>query len=249
MLFRKSPKQPDHVFSHWFVPMEGVHFSTVEFYDWVEAQLASRQVPRLKSKRVEYHEGGRLSDKRLYLRLARERFSFEVCAVPFGTGFFFSLRFVEIPRGGWLMLLLWLLAAGVALALVAGFLYFLTFEATGTFWLVLGAVDAAAIVGLTVRGMRQRAVAKAAGVAVAPGWTMPDFDSILLRLPVIGEFYEWLRKDTFYRHDTRLMYQFVVCEVVRRRVEELIAARGVQLVRAYNYNPLLTDFYKRERLK
>jgi hypothetical protein len=78
---------------------------------------------------------------------------------------------------------------------------------------------------------------------------MPDFDSLVLGLPVIGEWYEWFRKDTYYRHDTRLMYQVVVCEVMRRRVEELTAAQGVKLIRAYNYNPLLRDFYKVEPLK
>ncbi len=81
-------------------------------------ELAARRLQQLKTSRVEYHEGEVLSDKRIYLRLARERYSFDVCAAPFGEGYFFSLRFVQVPRGGWFkifaaLFIAWLLLFGI----------------------------------------------------------------------------------------------------------------------------------------
>jgi hypothetical protein len=52
----------------------------------VETALEERQVPDLKYARVEWPEGGMLSDRREYLRITRERL--DVCGAPFGTGFF-----------------------------------------------------------------------------------------------------------------------------------------------------------------
>ena len=38
-----------------------------------------------------------LSDKRIYLRLFRERLALYTCAAPFGTGYFFSFRAIYVP--------------------------------------------------------------------------------------------------------------------------------------------------------
>lgn len=48
---------------------------------------------------MEFSEGGLLSVKRDYLRLMRERLVFDICAAAFGTGYFFSFRFIEFPPG------------------------------------------------------------------------------------------------------------------------------------------------------
>jgi hypothetical protein len=83
MMPRKEPKPPDSVLSHWYAFIDGVHFSAKDFYESIEDELAARKIPRLKSTRPEFFEGTVLSDKRIYLRLARERGVFEPRAAPF----------------------------------------------------------------------------------------------------------------------------------------------------------------------
>ena len=242
-----TPGEADR--AQFFVPLNGHHFSALEFYDQVEADLRARRLPRLRRRRVAFHEGSRLSDRRLYLRLARERFSFELCAAPFGTGYFFSLRYVEVPRGGWIALIFLLLLVGAVV--FGGFLLanYLLYHATGWVWLALGLADVAAIVGLLFHHARQDAENPPDPLDQDdPVQEMPDFDSIMLGLPVIGEWYERVRKETYYRCDTRLMYRTIVSEIVHRRVNELVATNGVQLMRPPFDHDVMQDFFQRDKL-
>src|ERR1051325_2972869 len=93
--FFKSKKAD--VLSHWYSLIPRFNASTHEFYQAIEAELKERKVPGLEISRVEFSEGGLLSDKREYLRMTRERLVFDICAAPFGTAYFFSCRFAEIP--------------------------------------------------------------------------------------------------------------------------------------------------------
>ena len=67
---------------------------------------------------------------------------------------------------------------------------------------------------------------------------------MLLDLPVIGGWYERIRKDTYYRHDTRMMYLTVVKSIVEMKIEEVTAAKGIKLIRRHEYNPILGELYK-----
>lgn len=91
----KSKK--DEVLNHWIAFVEQFSISPQEFYEMVEKELATRKIPGLSISRVEYREGGLLSDQRIYLRLLRERLAFDSCVAPFGAGFFFSCRTVYSP--------------------------------------------------------------------------------------------------------------------------------------------------------
>lgn len=92
-----SPKK--EVLKHWYAPVDNFQFVTADFYRMIEKQLTDRKVPGLDISRVELGEGGLLSGKREYLRLRRERLVFDICAAPFGSSYFFSFRFVELPLG------------------------------------------------------------------------------------------------------------------------------------------------------
>src|SRR5581483_7021926 len=81
---------PATVVAHWNTLIEGLQTSALEFYSSVEQLVGRREVPEAKTSRVDWSEGGLHSAKREYLRLTRGRFSFDVCAAPFGTGFFVS---------------------------------------------------------------------------------------------------------------------------------------------------------------
>ena len=83
-----KPKKAD-VLSHWYIPVPNFNASTVEFYTAVEKELNEQKVPGLEISRVDFSEGGLLSDKRTYLRMTRERLVFDICAAPFGTNYFY----------------------------------------------------------------------------------------------------------------------------------------------------------------
>lgn len=249
MLPFTRPQPAEAAKPQFFVPLDGQHFSALEFYDQVEADLKARRVPRLRSQRVAFHEGSRLSDKRIYLRLARERFSFEVCAAPFGTGYFFSLRYIVIPRGGWIALLLLLTAVNLALGLLFLLVNHLLFHASGWLWIGLGIVNVAALAIVIVRNAQQDAANPPDPEdRDDPVQEMPDFDAILLSLPVIGDWWERVRRETYYRYDTRLMFQTIVSEIVEHRVNELVAAKGVKLLRPSFDEASMRDFFRRGKL-
>jgi hypothetical protein len=72
---------------HYF---DKLQFSGQEFYALLENIIKERQMPDTKTSRVEYHQKHIFSNKREYLRIQRKDDIFDVCAAPFGTGFFVS---------------------------------------------------------------------------------------------------------------------------------------------------------------
>lgn len=236
MLTSKRPSE--NVLSHWYVLMDNFQHSTTEFYDEVEKELAARQAPGLKISRVDFYEGSALSDKRTYLRLARERYAFDVCAAPFGREYFFSLRFVEKPRPGWIALL-------VIMALM--FTLYQVFLRIGGVILIIAAVvafGAFIIKSIQTTSPTTGKDGSAGQKNSTESVDILDFDSFLLNFPILGEWYERLRKETYHRLDTRMVYHTLITEIVKKKVEEVTAAKGVKLVRSYEYSPILGDLYK-----
>jgi len=243
---RLSPAVPSSIISHWYAAVDGVQFSANDFYESILDDLATQKLPKLSSSQIEYHEGGALSDKRVYLRLARERFAFDICAAPFGTGYFFSIRFVEKPRS-WLRLFV-----SLVLALIlwnVGWRAYYTAQAN--FWWVIGLIALGAGGYWVIKRQRDNTnlSSKPTDTATSLPVEMPDFDSFFLNTAVIGDLYERTRKNTYYRYDTRLLYHTVVFELVKKKVDEFTADHGVKLLRTYDYNPILGELYKPAKLK
>ncbi|HEV2175104.1 MAG TPA: hypothetical protein VGR71_16140, partial [Nitrospira sp.] len=90
------PKQVEAI-AHWHQLLENFHTSSLEFYSSLESAIKARSVPELHSARIEHKEGGLASAKREYLRLHRGKHAFDICAAPFGTGFFVSWWLTEPP--------------------------------------------------------------------------------------------------------------------------------------------------------
>src|SRR5579871_3130501 len=90
------PKQAN-VISHWYQLIENFQTSSLEFYKSVETAIERRAVPENQSARVEHKESGLASAKREYLRMHRGKHAFDICAAPFGTGFFVSWWLTEPP--------------------------------------------------------------------------------------------------------------------------------------------------------
>src|ERR1039458_761202 len=87
----------DEVLDHWISFADGLTLPPQEFYAAVEKAMTCHKIPSMKVSQVEHAEGGLLSDKRLYLRMLRERLAFDTCAAPFGNTYFFSCRPVHSP--------------------------------------------------------------------------------------------------------------------------------------------------------
>ena len=227
-LFEKSKAD---IIDHWYALIPGFNSSTKDFYEAVEKELKERQVPGLEIFHVDFAEGGIMSNKREYLRMTRERLVFDVCAAPFGTAYFFSCRFAEIPT----VVKLWeflLFLCGLCFAAFWGLVIFSRIFGALGFMLYPFLLLASLVAGIYV--MRN---------AVAMG--LKDLDASLIKTPVIGPIYEaWFRKETYYRHDTRLMYYETVNAVVKAKVEETTGAKGIKLIRYMENCPLLSELYK-----
>ena len=227
-LFEKSKAD---VIDHWYALIPGFNSSTKEFYEAVEKELKDRQVPGLEIFHVDFAGGGIMSNKREYLRMTRERLVFDICAAPFGTAYFFSCRFAEIPAVVklWEILLFLIGLCGAAfLGLVISSKIF------GALGFMLYPFLLLALLVTAIYTMRN---------AVAMG--LKDLDASLIKTPVIGPIYEaWFRKETYYRQDTRLMYCETVNAVVKAKVEETTGAKGIKLIRYMENCPMLSELYK-----
>jgi hypothetical protein len=213
-----------NVIDHWYALVPGFNSSAKEFYDGIEKELKTREVPGLEMFRVDFAEGGVLSQKREYLRMTRERLVFDICAAPFGTAYFFSCRFAQIPAA----IKLWQLVV----VLIGSFMTVApAFKFLG---LILGAIVLLAAFALLIYTLRN---------AVSMG--LKDLDASLIKSPVFGPIYEnWFRKETYYRHDTRLMYCDTINAVVKAKVEEATGGKGIKLVRYMENCPMLSELYK-----
>ena len=223
-------KQAD-VIDHWYALIPGFNSSTKEFYEAVEKELKERQVPGLEISRVDFAEGGIMSNNREYLRMTRERLVFDVCAAPFGTAYFFSCRFAEIPAvvklGEFLVLIIVL-----CFSALIGLIFFV--KILGVLGLMLFPFLLLASLVAAIYVMRN---------AVAMG--LKDLDASLIKMPIVGPIYEaWFRKETYYRQDTRLMYCETVNAVVKAKVEETTGAKGIKLIRYMENCPMLSELYK-----
>jgi len=246
-----SKRQADNVLSHWYVLMDNFQFSTKEFYAEVQKELTARQVPGLKISKVDFFEGGALSDRRVYLRLAREEFAFDICAAPFGRAYFFSQRFVVRPRPRWpLICFIALLLAGVVVAALNNGIAFVEYyygyamfylrrytPQTPYIW-VDGGILLLLFLALFIRNYLKlwagstKAAPSQGTEAKAQPREMPDFFGIIYCLPLIGGWYALSRKETYHRQDSRMMYHTLVTEIVKKKVEEVTAAKGVKLIRS-----------------
>src|SRR3954451_10826571 len=87
-----------HVEGHWHTHFEGFSTSSLDFYALVRDAVLRRKIPNLRLSEVEWYESGLGSGKRIYLRVSRENLNFDICAAPFGYGYFFSWWLSRIPR-------------------------------------------------------------------------------------------------------------------------------------------------------
>ncbi len=89
-VFIKGAFRKKTILSHWHHRFETPPFSSQEFYQGVKELLVTKEMRHVASSSITYSEGGILSPNREYLRIQYEDFAFDLCAAPFGTGYFVS---------------------------------------------------------------------------------------------------------------------------------------------------------------
>jgi hypothetical protein len=212
------------ILDYWIHSADGFSMSPQEFYANVEQQMEARKIPGMEITRQEFAEAGMLSDKRLYLRLMRERLAITTCAAPFGKVFFFSCRTVYVPA----LVRLWHILAA-----------FVFFYAVGRLLIIPLGLPFAAIAVITL-------IFAIAGVlrnASAEGFS--DLDSILLGIPVVATIYEdWFREDTYYRLDSRNLYLKLLPKLILEIAGETCAEKGVKLEPQFQRTPAIAKLDK-----
>ncbi|HEX4007109.1 MAG TPA: hypothetical protein VHX60_13115 [Acidobacteriaceae bacterium] len=214
------------VISHWHHPIGNFQTSAMEFYAAVEVALKPREIPDYSVSRIDWREGGVLTARREYLRIQRGRLAFDLCAAPFGTGYFFSWWLAELPPSHallWALLFcifgMGLLAVMVLILGVVGLLWGIVFGVVGIF---------------------------ALGYLLREGHFGSEVEDVVLAIPVIGYLYEKIFKpSTYYRIDTTLMFQAVVNAAVQEVVEQVMSARGLRPLTELERKPVMREFYQR----
>lgn len=214
------------VISNWHHPIDNFSTSTMEFYAAVEEALKPKQIPDYSISRIDWREGGVLTARREYLRIKRGKLAFDLCAAPFGTGFFFSWWLAELPPTH---AILWaLLICFIGLSFIGGLVAAYGF--TGLFWGIVLGIGIAWLLGYLLR----------------EGQLGTEVEDIVLAIPIFGALYERIFKpSTYYKIDTTLMFQSVVNSVVQDVVEQVMSSKGLRPLTELERKPIMREFYQR----
>jgi hypothetical protein len=215
------------VVAHWHKLVENYNTSAVEFYAAVGEALKRREVPGLKTSQVRWSEGGLLAPDRKYLRVTGDRHIFDICAAPFGTGFFFSswvtarrpslvagaLVLLAIATGilsRIIMLVLSALGPGLPLSQELQLIFFNPWT-LGIVVPIVSFLLCLTFVSLMARG----------GNNVA--------ELSVMEIPFIGALYRaFLYTESYYRIDTVLMFQSAVHTAMLEVIDDLMTQKGLR---------------------
>jgi len=225
---------PSNVIAHWDHLLENFQASSMEFYSSLEKAIHTRSLPESQWMRVEHKEGGLGSAYRIYFRTQRGRYAFDICAAPFGTGFFISWWLTEpsVPFGilytlGFLFCLT--IAFYLACVIGMGIGYAVGGYVTGIlFGGSLGLFGVPISLWLVGQAIRKGAI---------PG------ESTVLGMPLIGWIYERIfAPTTLYAIDTALMFEEAVRRAVLEVVDCMTEAKGVRALSEAERKPILKRF-------
>lgn len=199
---------------HWSTLIEGLQASPQECYTAIEEAIRRREIPDVRVSRVTFKEGGFLSAERIYLRVSRKGLGFDICAAPFGTGFFFSWRFGKLPPSNFFGCF-GLLLVGC----VVGYILFLLNEPRRTAEAPLGLLET------LVLDLLLFLIPWVVGRAIRKGYLSSEH--AILNMPLIGSLFDRLfRPSTYYKLDTIDIFQKAVHAAVLEVVDDAMRMRG-----------------------
>jgi hypothetical protein len=198
---------PAAILSHWHTLLENFQTAPLDFYSLVEDAVKRREIPNIEVSRVDWSESGVFSAKREYLRVARGPYVFDICGAPFGTGFFVSSWLVRPQVTPWPFTLF-------LLALSAGLVFIILTSMFSLLGPILFPFVYPALFWGFVQMMNQQ----------KEGW-----DESIVAIPFLGAIYERIfRPETYYRVDTRLMFEQSVHNAVLEAIDSMTTARGLR---------------------
>jgi hypothetical protein len=201
---------------HWHSHVEGFSTSALDFYGLVKAGIARRKIPDLQISEVEWQEGGLGSGKRVYLRVSRENLNFDICAAPFGSGYFFSWWLARIPR---VLLDLGFLFS----AFVSGILLFAIFSKGEQ----NGSPGCGGCVGFFLLPIVFFGSLFSLGVLVRYGEI--GLEPTVLSMPITGFFYRLIfRPVTYFNEDTAIIFRDSVHAAVLEGIDTLFEKKGLR---------------------
>lgn len=207
--------------SHWSALMEGMQASPQDLYQAIADAIERREIPRCKFRRVLWKEGGWFSANRLYLRAERGDDLVDICAAPFGTGFFASSWLCTPPPS--------LLKAIVAL--IAGiFVGYLLLR-----WMYASNPFEAFAAFYSVRPEYQVAIALLALDML--------FVAAVFLFGIIRPIF-FPPKLTYYRYDTAEMFYRAVHNAVIEVIQESREKQGLRLLTDDETKPIMRGFLR-----
>jgi hypothetical protein len=199
---------------HWHSLIEGFSTSSLDFYELVKVGIARREIPDLKISQIEWKEGGLGAGKRVYLRISREGLNFDICAAPFGTGYFFSWWLAKISRA----ILDFLF---IVLCLFVGFLLYRGMSGGE------GIEPSPGCAGLLLKPILFLGVLIALGFFVRYG--DQGLEPTVLSMPITGFFYGLIfRPASYFNEDTAIMFRESVHHAVTEAIDQVTTAQGVR---------------------
>jgi hypothetical protein len=228
------------ILSHWSTLIENYQTSSLDFYNAVIVAMNRRSITDCQASQEEFHEGGIASAKRIYLRIRRQRIAYDICAAPYGSGFFFSSWMIKIHTsiGIWIFL-----GAVVASFILSG--------------LTMAAIDGVLMDQIPLL----RAVFRLLGpiLFLAIGFAeflmlilflghlinterIPGEDSVLA-IPILGALYARIYHPiTYYKTDTALMFQQTVHNAMMETIDAITGTKGIRPLTELERKPVMKDF-------
>jgi hypothetical protein len=223
-----------NVISHWSHLIENFQASPTIFYEAFEKAVTERAVPETQPSRVEHKEGALASANRQYLRMHRGKHAFDICAAPFGTGFFVSWWFTEPPlRFGILYTLGFLFGLSIAMDMAFGVGFGIGAAVNGYAFGFLSGICSAvfgvpALLWMYGNGVRNGTISG---------------ESTILAMPLVGWIYERVfAPTTYYSMDTALMFQQAVHNAVLEVIDCMTREKGVRGPSEGERKPILKSF-------
>lgn len=215
----------NRLLSYWNHLFDRPLCSPGEFYAEVEANLGNRKIPDLELGHMMMHEKNLLSRARLYLQMRRERLVFEICAAPFGTGFFVSSRLFDRRR----------------VATFVDYLIFLVLLVALSAYInsQTDAIVTIVIIGFLVTGLWS-------AMRLAATETVKWLDSRLYLMPLLGAIYEsWFHPLTYFREDQNNMYREAVHRAVLETIDSISKEKGIKPLTEDEKKPVVWELFRR----
>ena len=209
---------------NWSTLIENFQASPKEFYASVEKAIETRQVPAISNCRVDWKEGGLLTAFREYLRISREKLVFDICAAPYGTGFFISWWLAELRPSA---IVPTLVAIGIAVLLYDRLAYF--GFATAAVYTPIGLILIVLLLGIFVN--------RSSGAT----WVR-----YVLVIPLIGKMIErFFMPPTYYRMDTEAMFKASIEQSVKEVLNQMLQAKGLRALTELELKPIMRDLFQK----